>query len=98
MAATEDVCPEEFTTMIKILYTGMMANVSVGGEVSESFNVTNGIKQGLHWPPSSFPSSYQQCSTRLFKTRGIASTYGPDRTLIYSMSPTSEETPRLLGY
>ena len=29
-------CPEKFTTMIESLHTGMMANVSVGGEVSES--------------------------------------------------------------
>jgi len=27
-------CPEEFTTMIETLHTGMMANVNVGGEVS----------------------------------------------------------------
>ena len=39
-------CPEKFTTMIEALHTGMMANVSVGGEVSESFSVTNGVKQG----------------------------------------------------
>ena len=25
-------CPEKFTTIIEALYTGMMANVSVGGE------------------------------------------------------------------
>ena len=38
-------CPEKFTTMIEALHTGMMANVSVGGEVSESFSVTNGVMQ-----------------------------------------------------
>ena len=38
-------CPEKFTTMIEALHTGMMATVNVGGEVSESFRVTNGIKQ-----------------------------------------------------
>ena len=32
--------------MIEALHTGMMANVSVGGEVSETFVVTNGVKQG----------------------------------------------------
>ena len=31
-------CPEKFTAMIEALHTGMMANVSVGGEVSESCN------------------------------------------------------------
>ncbi|KAK2181379.1 hypothetical protein NP493_401g03021 [Ridgeia piscesae] len=29
-------CPEKFTTMIEALHTGMMVNVTVGGEVSES--------------------------------------------------------------
>ncbi|KAK2140712.1 hypothetical protein NP493_5609g00000, partial [Ridgeia piscesae] len=38
-------CPEKFTTVIVALHTGMMANVSVGGEVSESFSVTNRVKQ-----------------------------------------------------
>ena len=37
-------CPEKFTTMIETLHTRMMANVSVRGEVSEWFSVTNGVK------------------------------------------------------
>ena len=69
--------------MIEALYTGMMANVSVGGEVSESFGVTNGVKH-------SSPSSYRQCSTRLSETWGMASTFSIDRTLTYSTSHTSE--------
>ena len=32
--------------MIEALHTGKMANVSVRREVSESFSVTNGVKQG----------------------------------------------------
>ena len=47
-------CPEKFTTMIEALHTGMMANVSVGGEVSESFSVTNGVKQGCVLAPMLF--------------------------------------------
>ena len=47
-------CPEKFTTMIYILHTGMMANVSVAGEVSESFSVTNGVKQGYVLAPTLF--------------------------------------------
>ena len=46
-------CPEKFTTMIEALHTGMMANVSVG-EVSESFSVTNGFKQGCVLAPTLF--------------------------------------------
>ena len=84
--------------MIEALHTGIMANVSVGGEVSESFSVTNGSSKVVYWPPRSSPSSYQQCSTRLSETWGVASTYSPDRTLTYSTSHTSERRPRLLGY
>ena len=77
-------CPEKFTTMIEALHTGMTTNVSVGGEVSESFRVTNGIKQDCVLPPRSSPSSYQQCSTRHSETWGVASTCSPDRALTYS--------------
>ena len=47
-------CPEKFTTMIEARHTGMMANVSVGWEVSESFSVTNGVKQGCVLAPMLF--------------------------------------------
>ena len=47
-------CPEKFTTMIEALHTGMMAHVNVGGEVLESFNVTNGVKQGCVLAPTLF--------------------------------------------
>ena len=47
-------CPEKFTTMIEALHTGMIANVSVGGEISESFSVTNGVKQGCVLAPTLF--------------------------------------------
>ena len=88
-------CPENFTTMIEALYTRMTANVSVGGEVSESFSVTSKV---VYWPPRSSPSSCQQCSTRLSESWGMASTYNPDRALAYSTSHTSERRPSLLGY
>ena len=37
-------CPEKFTTMIESLHTGMMVNVRNGGEVSDTFAITNGVK------------------------------------------------------
>ena len=40
--------------MIEALHTGMMATVSVGGEVSESFRVTHGVKQGCVLDPTLF--------------------------------------------
>ena len=39
-------CPEKYTNMIEALHTGMMVNFSIGWEISESFCVTNGVKQG----------------------------------------------------
>ncbi|KAK2178233.1 hypothetical protein NP493_552g01011 [Ridgeia piscesae] len=42
-------CPERFTTMIEALHTGMVANASVGGEVSESFSITNGASKVVSW-------------------------------------------------
>ena len=69
--------------MINALHTGMIANDSVGGEVSESFSVTNGIKEGCVLAPRFSPSSYQQCSKRLSETWVVASTYRPDSALTY---------------
>ena len=40
--------------MIEALHTEMMATVNVGGEVSESFRVTNGVKQGCVLAPTLF--------------------------------------------
>ena len=40
--------------MIEIQHTGMTTNVNVGREVSESFSVTNGIKQGCVLAPKLF--------------------------------------------
>ena len=47
-------CPQKFTTMIEALHIGMMANVSVGGEVSESFSVTSGVTQSCVLAPTPF--------------------------------------------
>ena len=47
-------CPEKFITMIEVLHTGMMANVSVGGEVSESFKA-NGGEARLRNDPHALP-------------------------------------------
>ncbi|KAK2189424.1 hypothetical protein NP493_107g07020 [Ridgeia piscesae] len=91
-------CPEKFTTMIEALHTGMMANVSVGGEFSESFGVTNGVKQGCVLAPTLFSIFLSAMLDEAFLDRGVASTYSPDRTLTYSTSHTSERRPRLLGY
>ena len=46
--------PEKFTTMIEALHIEMMANVSVGGEVTELFSVITGVKQGCVLAPMFF--------------------------------------------
>ena len=82
--------------MIEALHTGMLANVSVGVEVSESFSVTNGVKQGCVLAPTFFSIFLSACSIRLSKTWEMASTYSPDRALTNSMSHTLERRSSLL--
>ena len=47
-------CPEKFTTIIESMHTGVMVNVINGGEVSDTFHITNGVKQGCVLPPKMF--------------------------------------------
>ena len=47
-------CPENITTMIESLHTGMMVNVRNGGEVSDTFAITNGVKHGCVLAPTLF--------------------------------------------
>ena len=63
-------CPEKFTTMIEALHTGMMATVSVGGEVSESFRVTNGVKQGCVLAPHALSHLPVSNARRCFPRHG----------------------------
>ena len=89
-------CPEKFTTMMEKLHTGMMANVSVGGEVS--FSVTNGVKQGCLLAPMLFSIFLSVMLVEAFRDMGDGATYSPDRALAYSTPHTSERRPRLFGY
>ena len=56
--------------MIEALHTGMMANVSVGGEVSEFFSVTNGIKQGCVLAPTLFSIFLSAVLDKAFRDMG----------------------------
>ena len=71
MVATEVVwLPRESTTMTEALDTGMVANVSVGGEVSESFGVTNGVKQGCVLAPTLFSMFLSAMLDEAFRDMG----------------------------
>ena len=93
-------CPEKFTTMIEALHTGMIANVSVGGEFSESFGVTNGVKQGCVLDPMVFSILLSAMLNEAFRDMGdgIYIQYSSDNALTYSTSQTSERRPRLFGF
>ena len=62
--------PEKFTTMIESLHTGMMVTVRNGGEVSDTFAITNGVKQGAYWLPRFSLYFCQQCLKWLSETWG----------------------------
>nr|VZI20511.1 unnamed protein product [Spirometra erinaceieuropaei] len=47
-------CPERFTQIMRQLHDGMMARVTDNGAVSETFTVTNGVKQGCVLAPTLF--------------------------------------------
>ena len=56
-------CPEKFTTMIESLHTGMMVNVRNRGEVSDTFAITNGVKQGCVLAPTLFSIMLEEAFT-----------------------------------
>nr|VZH94097.1 unnamed protein product [Spirometra erinaceieuropaei] len=47
-------CPERFIRIVRQLHGGMMARVTDNGAVSETFAVTNGVKQGCVLAPTLF--------------------------------------------
>ena len=51
-------CTEKFTKILKWLHEGMLGRVNIGGEFSESFPVTNGVRQGCIAGPILFNLFY----------------------------------------
>ena len=56
--------------MTEALHTGMLANVSVGWEVSESFSVTNGVKQDCVLAPTLFSIFLSAMLDKAFRDMG----------------------------
>ena len=46
--------PDKFSALVRSFHEGMQASVSIDGDVSESFEVTNGVKQGCVLAPTLF--------------------------------------------
>lgn len=60
-------CPPRFTELVRELHDGMTVRVRYGGELSEPFEVSRGVKQGCVLAPVLF-NIYIQCITRLMAT------------------------------
>ena len=63
-------CPQKFTPMIESLHTGMMVNVRNGGEVSDTFAITNGVKQGSVLAPTLFSIFLSEMLEEAFRDMG----------------------------
>ena len=54
-------CPPRFISMVRQFHVGMQARVRDNGAVSESFTVTNGVKQRYVLVPTLFSIMYWSC-------------------------------------
>lgn len=78
-------CPRKFIAIVRAFHDGMRASVLIGGEETESFDVTMGVKQGCVIAPVIF-NIYLAAATLLFRERmphgrGITLTYRLDGSL-----------------
>ena len=78
-------CPTRFVELIRCLHDGMSLKIRIGGELSEPFVVSRGVKQGCVLAPVLF-NTYVQCITRLLakvldKNCQVALNYRTDRSL-----------------
>ena len=89
MAPTEEVWMPREVHNYEPLHTEMMANVSVGGEVSESFGVTNGVKQGCVLAPTRFSIFLSAMLDEAFRDMG-------DGVYIQSRQSENQDYTRIL--
>ena len=90
-------CPDKFTTVIEAQHTGMMANVTIGGDVSESFSVTNGVKQGCVLVSALFSFFLSAMLDEAFRDMGGGGVYIQSRQSA-DLFNIAHRRPRLLGY
>ena len=82
--------PEKFTTMIESLHTGMMVNVRNGGEVSDTFAITDGVKQGCVLAPRLFSIFLSAMLEEAFRDMGTEFTSNHARMQTSLQLHTSE--------
>ena len=60
-------CPRRYIAMVRQFHDGMQARVQNDGEYSESFPVTNGVKQGCVMAPTLFSLMFSAMLTDAFQ-------------------------------
>ena len=65
-------CTEKFTKILKSLHEGMLGRVNIGGEFSEPFPVTNGVRQGCIAGPRLFKLFYAAMLSEATKDSPVA--------------------------
>ena len=89
----ENMDARKITTMIESLHNRMMVTVINGGQVLDTFPITNGVKQGCVLAPTLSLLFYQQCSMRILETWGRSiHPIMPECRLLYSFALQSEYT------
>ena len=84
-------CPDKFTTMIESLHTGMMVNVRNRGEVSNTFAITNGVKQRCVLAPALFSIFLSAMLEEAFRDMGAEFTSNHARMQTSLQLHTSEQ-------
>ena len=64
-------CPPRFISMVHQFHVGMQARVRDNGAVSESFTVTNGVKQGCVLAPTLFSIMFSAMLSDAFRNGDV---------------------------
>jgi exonuclease III len=94
-------CPPKYISVLRELHDGMMARVCLGGEESEPFEVTRGVRQGCVLAPVLF-NIYIHFVTRMMhqqvaEVAGIHVSYRTDRS-VFDLRKLQARTKTSLGH